>query len=54
VQLPQPFAVYQRTPGQGAKPMFIIYAYSLEAARAQVAARVAGEITVVALDGAGR
>jgi hypothetical protein len=47
MQLPQPFAVYQRIPGQSAKPLFVIHAYSLEQARAQVAAMVAGEAIVV-------
>jgi len=50
---PQPFTVYQPTPGQP-KPLFTVYAYSLEQARALVAAKVAGETIVVALDGASR
>jgi hypothetical protein len=44
---PQPFTVYQSTPGQNAKPIFTVYAYSIEAARALVAAKVAGETIVV-------
>jgi hypothetical protein len=36
------------------KPLFVIYAYSLEQARSLVAAKVAGEVIVVALDGAAR
>ena len=47
---PQPFVVIQN-----AKPIFTVYAYSLEQARALVAARVAGATIVVgpvSLDGA--
>jgi hypothetical protein len=54
VQNPKPYAVLQPVPGQTAKPLFTVYAYSLEQARAQVAAKVAGKTIVVALDGAGR
>ncbi len=44
----KPFTVFQPIPGQNfAKPLFIVYAYSLEQARALVAARVAGETIVV-------
>jgi hypothetical protein len=42
------FTVYQSTPGQNfPKPLFVIHAYSLEQARALVAAKVAGETIVV-------
>jgi hypothetical protein len=54
---PQPFTVYQTIPGQNAKPIFTVYAYSIEQARAIVAERVAGETIVVgpvSLDGARR
>ena len=45
---PKPFTVYQSTPGQNfPKPLFVIHAYSLEQARALVAAKVAGETIVV-------
>ena len=47
---PQPFTVYQSTPGQTfPKPLFTIHAYSIEQARAIVAAKVAGETIVVAI-----
>jgi hypothetical protein len=42
VRNPQPFVVIQN-----AKPLFTVYAYSLEQARALVAAKVAGETIVV-------
>ena len=54
---PKPFTVLQPTPGQNAKPLFTVYAYSLEQARAIAEARVAGETIVVgpiSRDGAGR
>jgi hypothetical protein len=54
---PQPFTVYQPTPGQTfPKPLFTAYAYSLEQARALVAAKIAGETIVlpISLDGASR
>jgi hypothetical protein len=55
---PQPFTVYQSTPGQNAKPIFTVHAYSIEQARAIVAAKVAGETIIivgpVARDGASR
>jgi hypothetical protein len=54
MQNPQPFTVYQSTPGQNARPIFVIHAYSIEVARAIVAAKVAGKVIVVALDGASR
>jgi hypothetical protein len=57
VQNPKPFTVYQPTPGQNPKPLFTVYAYSLEAARALVSAKVAGETIIlgpVSLDGASR
>jgi hypothetical protein len=47
MQHPKPFAVYQPVPGETAKPLFVIHAYSLETARAQVAAKVAGETIVL-------
>ncbi|WP_156042184.1 hypothetical protein [Bradyrhizobium sp. URHD0069] len=53
---PKPFTVFQQVPGQNVpKPLFIIHAYSLEQARALVAAKVAGVTIVVgpvSLDGA--
>jgi hypothetical protein len=51
---PKPFHVLRPIPGQNPKPLFTVYAYSIEQARALVAAKVAGETIVVALDGAGR
>jgi hypothetical protein len=47
MQLPQPFAVYQTIPGQSAKPLFTIRAYSLEQARAIAAAMIAGDTIVL-------
>ncbi len=41
---PKPFVVIQN-----GKPIFTVYAYSAEQARALVAAKVAGETTVVAV-----
>jgi hypothetical protein len=56
VQNPKPFTVFQTIPGQNfPKPIFVVHAYSLEQARALVAAKVAGETIVVgpvSLDGA--
>jgi hypothetical protein len=56
VQNPKPFTIFQPIPGQNfLKPLFVIHAYSLEEARALVAAKVAGETIVVgpvSLDGA--
>jgi hypothetical protein len=51
VQTPKPFTVYQ-----DAKPILTVYAYSIEQARALVAAKVAGETIVrpVSRDGASR
>jgi len=46
---PKPYTVYQQEPGQNAKPIFTVYAYSLEQARALVAAKVAGETIIVAV-----
>jgi hypothetical protein len=43
----KPFTVYQTIPGQNPKPLFVVHAYSLEQARALVAAKVAGETIVV-------
>ena len=40
---PKPFTVDQPVPGQNPKPLFTVHAYSLEQARALVAAKVAGE-----------
>jgi hypothetical protein len=56
VRTPKPFTVLQPIPGQTAKPLFTVYAYSLEQARALVAAKVAGETIVVpvSLSGASR
>jgi hypothetical protein len=53
----KPFTVYQPVPGQNPRPLFTVHAYSLEQARALVAAKVAGETIVVgpvSLDGASR
>jgi len=44
-----PFTVYQPVPGQNAKPLFTVHAYSIEQARAIVAAKVAGEVIVIAV-----
>jgi hypothetical protein len=46
---PKPFTVFQPIPGQNPKPLFIVHAYSIEQARALVAAKVAGETIVVAV-----
>ncbi len=46
---PKPFTVFQPVPGQNPKPLFIVHAYSLDQARALVAAKVAGEVIVVAV-----
>jgi hypothetical protein len=54
VQHRKPFTVFQQQPGQNPQPLFTAYAYSLEQARALIAAKVAGEVIVVALDGAAR
>jgi hypothetical protein len=54
MQNPKPFTVFQPIPGQNPKPLFTVHAYSLEQARALVAAKVAGETIIVALDGARR
>jgi hypothetical protein len=44
MQNSKPFTVFQPIPGQNfPKPLFVIHAYSLEQARALVAAKVAGE-----------
>ncbi|MET4481211.1 hypothetical protein [Bradyrhizobium sp. F1.13.3] len=53
---PKPFTVLQPIPGQSPKPLFTVYAYSLDQARALVAAKIAGETIVVAVtqDGATR
>jgi hypothetical protein len=54
----KPFTVYQPIPGQTSpQPLFIVHAYSLEQARALVAAKVAGETIIVdpvSRDGASR
>jgi hypothetical protein len=50
VQNPKPFAVFQPIPGENAKPLFVVHAYSIEQARALVAAKVAGETVVVGPD----
>lgn len=45
---PKPFIVFQPITGQNfPKPLFTVHAYSIEQARAIVAARVAGETIVV-------
>jgi hypothetical protein len=52
---PKPFTVYHSISGQSSKPLFTVYAYSLEQARALAAAKVAGETIVllpVSLSGA--
>ena len=53
---PKPFTVFQSIPGQNfPSSLFTVHAYSLEQARALVAAKVAGETIVVgpvSLDGA--
>ena len=57
MQNPKPFAIYQPVPGQSAKPLFVNHAYSLEQARAIVAATIPGETIMVgpvARDGANR
>jgi hypothetical protein len=53
---PKPFAVYQPTPGQNPKPLFVLHARSLEQAKVLVAAMIVGEVIVVpvTLDGASR
>ena len=44
----KPFTVYQPVPGQTSpQPIFIIHAYSIEQARALVAATIAGETIIV-------
>jgi hypothetical protein len=47
LQISKPFRVLQPIPGQNPKPLFVIHAYSIEQARALVAAKVAGETIVV-------
>jgi hypothetical protein len=57
MRTPQPFTIYQSTPGQTfPTPLFTVHAYSLEQAREIAAAKVAGETIVlpVSPDGAGR
>ena len=51
---PKPFAILR--PGQNPTPLFVIYARSIEAARAVAAAMIAGETIVlpVTREGAGR
>ena len=44
---PKPFVVFQPIPGKNPKPLFTIHAYSIEQARALVAAKIAGKIIVV-------
>jgi hypothetical protein len=48
VRNPKPFTVFQPIPSQNPKPLFTVYAYSLEQARALASAKVAGEVIVVA------
>ncbi|MGX9426415.1 MULTISPECIES: hypothetical protein [Bradyrhizobium] len=53
MQTPKHFAILR--PAQNPQPLFTVYAYSLEQARALVAAKVPGETIVVgpvSLDGA--
>jgi len=48
VQTTKPFTVFQQTPGRSdPQPLFVIHAYSIEQARALVAAKIAGETIVV-------
>ena len=57
MQYPKPFTVYQPIPGQSVKPLFTVHAYSLEQARAIVAATIPGETLIVGpvgRDGASR
>jgi hypothetical protein len=56
MRTPKPFTVFQPIPGQNPKPIFTVYAYNAEQARALVAAKIAGETIVVAvsLEGASR
>ena len=53
---PKPFTVLQPIPGHSPKPLFTVHAYSIEQAREIVAARVAGEVIIVAVtrDGAAK
>ena len=52
----KPFTVFQQIPGQSPQPLFVIHARSLAAARAVVAAMIAGKTIVlpVSRDGAAR
>jgi hypothetical protein len=52
----KPYTVFQPIPGQGPKPLFTVYAHSIEQARVIVAAMIAGETIVVPVtrDGASR
>jgi hypothetical protein len=45
----KPYTVFQPIPGQNPKHLFTVHAYSLEQARALVAAKVAGKTIVVAV-----
>jgi hypothetical protein len=45
----KPLTVYQPVPGQNPRPLFTVFAYSVEQARALVAAKVAGETIVLAV-----
>jgi len=49
MRTPKPYSVFRPIPGQNPKPLFTIHAYSLEQARALVAARIACEVIVVAV-----
>jgi hypothetical protein len=44
---PKPFTVFQAVPGQNPKALFTVHAYSIEQARAIVAAKIAGETIIV-------
>jgi hypothetical protein len=47
VRPPKPFTVFQPVPGQNAKPIFTVHAYTIAQARAIVAGRIPGETIVV-------
>jgi hypothetical protein len=46
VPTPKPFTVFRLIPGQNPEPLFVIHAYSADAARALAASKVAGTIVV--------
>ena len=45
----KPYTVLQPVPGQNPKPLFVVHAYSLDQARAIVAAKLAGETIVLSI-----